>query len=176
MTSHQNITAIPLKRKKWAKITPISPEIITMWEELSNLSDWISCSCISQRFKAGPCTIASAGIAALQFWAHWMQCSGAAVTSWEPVIADAGGVAAGRGEKYQGGSEGRRRKERSFGGMGRWKRGLPWLWTACCSTPSDLSHRVFLCQLGRIVKAINEDEKYHQRWRYTAKTIASIYC
>ena len=40
-----------------------------------------------------------------------MQCSGAAVTSWEPVIADAGGVAAGRGEKYQGGSEGRRRKE-----------------------------------------------------------------
>ena len=30
----------------------------------------------------------------------------------------------------------------------------------------DLSHQVFLCHLGRIVNAITEDEKYHQRWRY----------
>ena len=165
VTSHQNITSIPLQQNQNLGENKTRPETITVEEKLCIIGlNFVLC--ISQRFKGGPCTIASAGIAALHFWAHWMQCSGAAVTSWEPVIADAGGVAARRGEKYQGGSEGRRRKERSFGGMGRWKRGLPWLWTACCSTLLDLSHQVFLCHLGRIVNAINVDEKYHQRWRY----------
>ena len=176
MTSHQNITAIPLKRKKMGEN---NPHLSWNYHNVRGTVEFMGLNFVLLYFSAlqsrsvhhcirGNCRVAILGALNAMFGSccHFL----GTCDCW------CGRCCSGRGEKYQGGSEGRRRKERSFGGMGRWKRGLPWLWTACCSTPSDLSHRVFLCQLGRIVKAINEDEKYYQRWRYTAKTIASIYC
>ena len=162
-----------LERKK-----TISPEIITIWEELSDLWDWISCSCISERFKSGLCTIASAGIAALQFWAHWMQCSGAAVTSWLGTCdCWCGRCCSGAGRKIPGRERGKAKKRKELWRNGTMEKGVALtldglLFYPSWSFPSSLS-----------LPPGKDCQCHYWRWKipsemevllYTAKTIASM--